>query len=222
MSEVRVGGARVPVDTALTWARSYLQPGDGFWAYPAYDGYGEMSRTPQLTDADLLAPILLNVRMSLRAYSGLQQRRAELDAILTRIDPEMSLASASDADLQLIGNLFGVLDDSRIHGVRATILAKVLHRKRPAFIPLYDKHIRCCYQDFPDSPVPIVPGASWADFMIELATAIRQDLQEQETVWTDITQLASGPQITPLRALDIVGWFAGRPVARRLEPRGST
>jgi hypothetical protein len=211
MTEVRVGGARIPVDTALAWATMYLQPGHGIWAYPAYDGY-QPSDTPELSDADLLAPVLLNVRLSLRAYYGLQARRGDLDAILGRIDPEMSLASATDTDLQLIGDLFRVLDDSPIHGVRATILAKVLHRRRPSFVPLYDSHIRRCYQDRPDpltAPVPFVPGRGWADFMIELAGAMRKDLQEQETVWADIAQLASQPPITSLRALDIIGWFAG-------------
>lgn len=44
---------------ALAHARRYLTDGKG-WAYPAYDAYERDRAVGPLTDADLLAPVLLN------------------------------------------------------------------------------------------------------------------------------------------------------------------
>ncbi len=46
----------------------------------------------------------------------------------------------------------------RPFGIRATILSKIVHRKRPAFPVLHDTWITTCYQGVPDAPVPAVRG----------------------------------------------------------------
>lgn len=79
MNELRIGGVIVNRDNALDHARRYLTDGTG-WAYPAYDAYEQERAAGPLTDADLLAPVLLNVnRMTIRTYEALQAVRAELD-----------------------------------------------------------------------------------------------------------------------------------------------
>lgn len=93
----------------------------------------------------------------------------------------------------------------------ATILAKILHRKRPGFIPLYDAQVRGVYRDGPDAPVPTVRGRSWCEFLPLFAAAVREDLVREMWFWQEVANLAPGPPITPLRALDIVAWWAGRP-----------
>jgi hypothetical protein len=45
-------------DAAHRWVSDYLS-GTEIWAYPAYDGYQNGCDPNDLTDADLLAPILL-------------------------------------------------------------------------------------------------------------------------------------------------------------------
>jgi len=95
-------------------------------------------------------------------------------------------------------------------------VAKVLHRKRPRFVPLYDEQVRSVYQDRPDGPVPPQHGRSWEEFVVRFAAAVQDDLQRKQALWAEITQMAAGPAITPVRALDIVAWWAGRS-----KPRGS-
>jgi hypothetical protein len=56
--QIRVGGARMSRDAAHRWVSDYLS-GTEIWAYPAYDGYQNGRDPNDLTDADLLAPILL-------------------------------------------------------------------------------------------------------------------------------------------------------------------
>jgi len=57
---LRVGGALIERDRAIDWAREYLT-GSAAWAYPAYDAYQARSDPDAIEDADLLAPVLLNV-----------------------------------------------------------------------------------------------------------------------------------------------------------------
>jgi hypothetical protein len=207
-SIVGVGGLFIERKRAIGLAREYLT-GSGVWAYPAYDAYQARSDPNHIEDADLLAPVLLNVsRLTLRAYNGLQQQRSRLQEWLAEIPQGAQLISAEDQDLKPIQMLFGVLDDPGLPDVRGTILAKILHRKRPGFIPLYDERIRRCYQDTERAPVPPRRGRPWGDFFVALAIAMRKDLVDQQDTWAEIVDLATDPPISQLRALDIVAWRA--------------
>lgn len=211
LEQLRVGGVVVSRSDAFAMARRYLTERAG-WSYPSYDGYQKASALGALVDGDFLAPALLNVpRISVRAYEGLQRVRPDLQAALDAVSPESQLEHAADKDLEHLGRLFSVLDGAGVHGVSATILAKILHRKRPGFIPLYDDQVRRVYQDGPDAPVPTLRGRSWREFMPLFASAVREDLVREVPFWQEVAGLASGPPITPLRALDIVAWWAGRP-----------
>jgi hypothetical protein len=208
---LRIGGRTVDRDAAFSYARRYLTEGRG-WSYPSYDGYQTAGARGPLTDADLLAPILLNVRQfRITAYEALQGVRPRLTEALDAIPRELKLAEASDDDLTLLGDLFAPLSEPRIPGVRGTILSKVLHRKRPEFVFLFDPQVASTYQVGPDAPLPEDPNRSWREFAPLLGAEIRKDLQREQDFWRAITELAPGPAITELRALDIVAWWAGGP-----------
>jgi hypothetical protein len=214
MTDLRIGGVTVDRDEALKHACRYLTDGSG-WAYPSYDSYEAASAPGPLIDADLLAPVLLNVNhMTIPTYEALQAVRLKLDGHLACIPPDLDLAHARPADLELLGELFSVLDGPGVPGVRGTIHAKILHRKRPRFVPLYDEQVRAVYQDGPAAPVPRVAGRNWRDFVILYAAAVRDDLCREANFWDQIAAFAAGPPITPLRALDIVAWWAGTPPQR--------
>lgn len=208
-TRVRVGGAVVEREQAFEWAHEYLT-GSSAWAYPAYDSYDARSGPDSIEDADLLAPVLLNVhRLTLKAYYGLQQQRDRLQECLAAIPADAELASAGDHDLEPIRLLFAVLDSPGIPAVRGTILAKILHRKRPGFIPLYDERVRRCYQVGPRAPLPVRRGRPWGEFFVALAMAMRNDLVDQYDTWAEIADIATDPPIGLLRALDVVAWRAG-------------
>jgi len=67
---VDVGRLRIPTGLAVTWLRDYLdgatnQRSSEPYAYPAYDLFDVEDNDPhRLKDADLLAPILLNVKVT--------------------------------------------------------------------------------------------------------------------------------------------------------------
>ena len=141
--------------------------------------------------------------------------------MLDAIPVDLELREAGEDDLQILGELFSVLDGEGIHGAKGTVLAKVLHRKQPSFIPLYDSRVYGVYVGGDPAPVPMPSGhRSWQEFMPLFARAVRADLNREWELWTDIASYAAEPRITQLRALDIVAWWAG--AGRPSEPEPET
>ena len=211
MRPLKIGGMEVDRCAALEHATLYLS-GEGAWSYPSYDGFDERHSQGPLVDADLLAPVLLNVgrTYSIELYEALRAEVPRLQGVLDRIPLALSLADATDEHLEMLGELVSVLDGVGIKGARLTVLSKILHRKRPRFVPLYDRQVRDVYLG--DDPFPIrrEKGRSWQAFMVEYAAAVQRDLRREAPFWQEIADLAETPPITPLRALDIVAWWAGK------------
>jgi len=96
---ISVGQVHVLLATAEDWVRDYAnadknRTGSAPYAYPAYDRYAEDTNDPLLlTDGDLLAPVLLNVRLSIRSFYALQRSRPELHKALANPDLARPLAA---------------------------------------------------------------------------------------------------------------------------------
>jgi len=216
MINLRVGGASAPMTDARIFVHRYLNTPSEHWAYPAYDGYPG-GPTSEITEQDLFGPALLNAGLrSLRSYDEFLEQLPELNIRLKWIDYDASLADA-EFDIEPVVEVIGLLDDFRLYDVSLTKLSKVVHRKRPSVFPLYDDHLRRCYQVIDAAPVPPVKGRSWRDFARLWLSAVHRDLVDQLEAWAELAQLtpAGGPMITQLRALDIVGWRLGQPARQK-------
>jgi hypothetical protein len=209
---LRVGGREVDPAIAREWVRAYLNGARGQFGYPSYDGYSTNADPDRLCDGDLLAPVLLNVQVKISSFADLCACRDDLEAALRDVPTDVDLVDADEAVLSGIGELFAVLDSkTRPRNVLGTTLAKVLHRKRPNLVPLYDEQVRRTYQVGEHAPVPVVSQRSWAEFMTLLAASIKTDLNRAREFWDDVTELRpeGGPYVSRLRALDIVAWRLG-------------
>lgn len=215
MSKLTIGNRTVPVDDAREWVTEYTsQPEDPKrpFGYPAYDTYA--TEDPEvLQDSDLLAPVLLNVRLSIAGYESLQAMVPTINDVLAEIPIGTSILETEPAPL--IEQLYAPLDWSpRPHGVKGTSLSKVLHRKRPEFIPLFDREVRKCFgEPTKEQParIPKQRGRSWSTYMGLLAEAIREDLRGAEKNWKQVQ--SAGPEERPislLRCYDIVAWRLGK------------
>lgn len=210
---VIVGGREIEKTVAREWVRKYLNGKPGQYGYPSYDGYRTTDDQDRLCDGDLLAPVLLNVRGNIRSFADLCACRDQLEAALRVVPVGMDLVDADDAVLSSVGDLYGVLDSkSRPRNVLGTTLAKILHLKRPGLVPLYDERVRRTYLDGERAPLPKDPGGrTWVEFMTLLAGCIKDDLNRDREFWDELTSLrpADGPNVSRLRALDIVAWHLG-------------
>jgi hypothetical protein len=182
---IRVGNRQASLSGLMEFARDYLGPA-GRWSYPAYENFQSSTAKGPLIDADLLAPLLLNVQhLGLETYYRLEKEMPYLQGLLNVLDEvgPASLEAATDEQLQLIGALFQGVDERRLSGASATTLSKILHRKRPTLIPLQDRQVRLCFQHGPGAPLPPDPHRTWVDFTAALTSCIRSDLSSQLDVW---------------------------------------
>jgi hypothetical protein len=213
---VRIGGVQIHLDTAEQWVRDYTDAAANStrsapYAYPAYDEYNSEHNDPhRLTDADLLAPVLLNVGLSIRSFYGLQRLRDRLEDGLANNDLRRPLAEIEDLRCisAMVKPLYGVLDDpgAKPWGVEGTTLSKVLHRKASQSLVLHDRWVRACYVG-DDSPVPFARSRTWADYMTAITAAISEDIRTQPAAFARLDAATGKPgRLSHVRLLDILAW----------------
>lgn len=224
--EVRVGGRRIALTTASEWVSAYFDEnanraaaaakGRKPYAYPVYDRMDTGGGPNELNDGDLLAPLLLNAGPTIKAVFSLQAVRPGLEAALARIPQSLTLqdAVADGTYRQPLEILGGFLDrPGGVPGVGGTTLMKIMHRKRPLFVPLYDTQVYACYCGTSvDYPLHHDPKRTWARFFTLLAEAMAEDLNSQPTQWEALTS-AVPSDVTLLRILDVVAWNLGKPAS---------
>ena len=129
--------------------------------------------------------------------------------------PPTPLEESDDAGIAAVARCFAVLDEPIYTraGARGTIVSKVLHRKRPDLIPLYDSRIWTAYT---------VSGAigrgshrPWVEVMQALCHSMRADLRHNAAEFASLRKAAAGhgADVTPLRILDILVWMSSEPPA---------
>ena len=182
----------------------YLDVRNGY-AYPAYDRL-VTNGSAELVDGDLLAPALIGVHIDAGRFSLLREMLPALEAVADL--PAVPLHDADEDHVLCVAGLFGILDEPRYagRGVRGTVVSKVLHRKRPDLVPLYDSRIFEAYTA--PGALPRSTDRAWADFIADLCRQMRDDLQAESAAFDALEQLAAdeGHPVTRLRILDILVW----------------
>ena len=204
MDPLRLCAGTLEVEQPDQVLLDYLDVRNGY-AYPAYDLL-VTNGGPALVDGDLLAPSLIGAEVDRARFALLRELMPRITGVADL--PAVPIEDADDAVLSEVAGLFAVLDDAPYagRGVRGTILSKVLHRKRPDLVPLYDSRIFESYT---------APGAiersvhrTWRESMTMLLTQMRADLQAEEKAFDTLvaTADAAGTPVTRLRALDVLVW----------------
>lgn len=105
--------------------------------------------------ADIPAIGLLNAgNKPIITYYGFQELLPLINDRLSNSALSGTLANASAETLEAIAALYGILDINKPPQIRLVKLTKVLHRKRPNLLPLFDRNILRCYQEI---GTPVVP-----------------------------------------------------------------
>ncbi|MCW2777145.1 MAG: hypothetical protein JWN17_870 [Frankiales bacterium] len=182
----------------------YVDARNGY-AYPAYDRL-VTNGSAALVDGDLLAPALIGTEVDRGRFLLLRDLLPDLAGIADL--PDVALQDADDALVARVADLFAVLDRAPYagKGVRGTILSKVLHRKRPDLVPLYDSRIFESYTA--PGGLPRAQDRGWQEFMTALCTQMRDDLRGEAAAFDQLVALAeeAGAPMTRLRVLDVLVW----------------
>ena len=175
------------------------------WSYPAYDQL-VTNGGPSLVDGDLLAPNLIGTAVDRDRFLLLRELLPRLAGVADL--PAVALQDAEDDVVEQVAALFAVLDEAPYagRGVRGTILSKVLHRKRPDLVPLYDSRIFESYTA--PGALPRSAHRTWREFMNGLLRQMRADLRDNARAFDFLQQTArsAGAELTRLRVLDVLVW----------------
>ena len=199
-------------DSALELLRNYygLDQGGSVFTGASFELIGQDDTAPfEITAADLVALSTLSVPVGSYAAIELMSREFRADATrLLKLIPVGAAIDDADAMKHLAENgaspaaqLWSRI--SAVYGMGAVSTSKLLARKRPALIPVYDNVI--------DTQLNLSGvAAMWSRFH---EWVNRQ--QDGSTLIDYARQLAvrgSLPAyVTPLRVIDVVLWMDGRP-----------
>jgi hypothetical protein len=204
MAPVRLCAGTLEVEHPDQVLLDYLDVRNGY-AYPAYDRL-VTNGSAQLVDGDLLAPALMGVHLDASRFSLLREMLPALEAVADL--PDVSLQAADDDHVLCVAGLFGILDEPRYagRGIRGTVVSKILHRKRPDLVPIYDSRIFEAYTA--PGVLPRTSDRSWQHFMAELCMTMRADLHAEGAAFAGLEQLAAEQDtpVTQLRILDVLVW----------------
>jgi hypothetical protein len=188
--------------------RDYVDVRNGF-AFPSYDRL-VTNGSSTLVDGDLLAPALMGAEVDRGRFALLREMLPALSGVAEL--PRVPIEDADDATIAQVADLFAVLDEAPYAGkggpsaIRGTIISKVLHRKRPDLVPLYDSRIFESYTA--PGAIPRAAHRSWREFMELLCAQMRDDLRAETDAFDELVGVAgdSGALLTRLRILDILVW----------------
>lgn len=177
-------------------------------AFHAYDGPGDDPDT--LTAFDMLAPVLLSVRLT---YSDIlpmfattgphRDLRIAMEAVLT--DPGCRAADFLTVDLDDASGPWARVRNAfeasySVHNVKVVKVSKILHRKRPRLVPIYDRELYRYYVG--------APTTKWRAHQ-NLWPRLQADLRVHQDWLRDAAarhQPDCAAELTMLRAADIIIW----------------
>lgn len=187
--------ARGDLDQALRYLQTYYgRPYTGSF----FDGWAQSANDPdRITADDLIAVSFLSVVVPPMAARELLDTRAdEFGKLLEAVGPDRDLADQTEPidEDQPASHLYAAVRG--LHGVGRTIGSKLLARKRPRLIPIYDSVVaRVCS----------VGHYHWEP----LRNALYEDDLQQRLV--ELHRSAGlGPEVSALRVLDVVAWMEGK------------
>jgi hypothetical protein len=209
MADMKLCGGTLPIEDPEDCLLDYVDPASGY-AFGAYDTL-VTNGTADLVDGDLLAPSLLDAPVDMARFGVLKRMLPNLRDRLAALPP-VAIEDADDATIARVAACFDVLDERTYErqGVRGTIVSKVLHRKRPDLVPLYDSRIFAAHTA--PGAIPRAAERSWVEFMVLFCTQLRDDIRGNREEFAHLQAVAAeaGARVTLLRIHDILVWMSTR------------
>jgi hypothetical protein len=166
----------------------------------------------RITQEDVLAVAAVNVTVSARLSRQLLNDpvAGQLEQLLSQIPTDIDLWDAEDETLAVARRAWEEIRtlDEYGHGTadRWVTASKLLARKRPRLVPLYDEKIR-----------RVAALAGGTDWWLSLREALRQDCEDNEVrhrVRQAMREAGVPGYVSVLRSLDVILWSyaTSRPV----------
>lgn len=195
-------------DEAVKLLRRYRAEFTGWHFETLGHPWNDPATINTVTAADLLALNTLSVEGSAQASIDMltTELAQEFTQLLQQISPDLDLVDATDADIgkdspaERLWYLCRPNGTSRWHRFGPVTTSKLLARKRPRLLPIYDSVVGKQY-GLPDS------RGLWTG----MRAALRAEGRRLHNHAEKLHRKADLPDtVTPLRVIDIVTWMHGR------------
>ncbi|MGY1709119.1 DUF6308 family protein [Geodermatophilus sp. SYSU D00758] len=219
---MRIAKRRTPIDPSIAALRAcaekhldHYTDRNGPRAFWTYDRLGDPDA---LTPLDCLAPALLSVRIDYHQVVPLFQEDCAGADVLKRLQAVLDVSAREPVDFldldlddadgpwQHVDAALIACGEARGRGVprlKAVAATKILHRKRPAFVPIFDREIYRFY--FGRRP----PIGAYKEAPRRLWPVLQADLRASRSWLEKLAATKRTPDdrpLSPLRAADIVIW----------------
>lgn len=178
-----------------------------FWTYDRLDD------PDTLGPLDCLAPALLSVRINYQQVIPLFQEAGNGARLLTAMQavldhPDSTATDFLTTDLTRSGTAWAAVDaalltartDGWVKNLKEVAVTKILHRKRPALVPIFDSRVYAFYIGDRQTGLPAARA---------LFARLQEDLSEHRDLvekWAAPVTTPDGRPISLLRAADIIIW----------------
>lgn len=193
------------LDAAADVVRRYFStPATGGFTGAYFERFCGGGDRPEVAKAftaeDVVAVSMLSVQVEGRPALDLLVHRADrLNALLSTIPTDTTLASLAAAELGASWTPRVLFEELlRIPGIGATTASKLLARKRPHLVPVYDTVV--------DSELSLVKGRLWRPLHAWLVA----DDHANERHLERVRERAGVPDVSVLRVFDVLTWMTGR------------
>lgn len=213
-----LAGSRAVDDLATYFADEGAITYTGRW-FDCIGGPGDdHDAADRFTGADIVALSNLSVRVPATvSYRLLHQDAGELTGLLRSVPTDVDLWAATDAHIGPESSAFvlwqrmrGMSRSGGDQGAAWVTAGKLLARKRPHLIPIYDRRVR--------QVAALSEGASW---WASLRAALTDETLVERV--QAVGQQAQVPEyLSVLRTLDVVLWMHGEPATRHVAAQGTT
>jgi len=195
-------------EVALGYLRKYYmeRPGTPLGAdytgarFDVWDSTGTRNAdADRFTADDLVAVSFLSVAVpSKAAWELLQGRPADFNALLAEV-PDQDLADVDPRDINEVWPAWRLWEELRqLRGVDWVIAGKLLARKRPRLIPIYDRVVKT------------VTGGD-RNYWVPVCKAFQADDQALRRRLLRLHEEAGLPAAVPgLRVFDVIAWMEGK------------
>jgi len=167
-------------------------------SYRRYDLPPDVREDNELVEREIQFANRMVARMGPLIIKSVVSRTKTINSALARIATGTSICDKS-VPWSALEQLFSATLGPEIGAARAT---KILHKKRPAFIPILDSVVLSYCKAVCSSDLR---GENEASRMTAYVKAIKIDIDNNLDVLESIIQ-ASAVKVTPVRAFDIILW----------------
>jgi Family of unknown function (DUF6308) len=179
--------------------------------FAVYDGV-VVPQDNVLRPIEIALSVMLNSQISGNTAALIWEHRDEVERYLTNISAQIDLIDVpADSEIPGIGSIASAFESlCALRRVKFGIAAKILHKKRPALIPIIDSRVYGYYH------AHVIHrwqrGLSWGQQIAILIVQFHRDMLSVESELRDLSNRvrARGTPLSHVRILDYFLWSAGR------------